>query len=145
MSSAQLCGVKPRHSLLSNGCSKSPIIFKYIPKQRNPNKPKKEVWLWCERLINKVWEWQHLTYITGACSFTEVFNKNGNWVQLKVKTTVDILLELLNKWKNNVKCLPTCLPTSAISPNLSSGSNCDGPFGEERPHLETFFFHPVFF
>ena len=43
--------------------------------------------------VNKVWEGQHLTYyITGTCSFTEMFNKTRNSAELRLKTTVDILL-----------------------------------------------------
>lgn len=41
--------------------------------------------------VNKVWEWQHLTCITGACPFTEVFNKTGNSVEQETKTTMNIL------------------------------------------------------
>lgn len=35
-----------------------------------------------ETLVNKVWGKQHLTYITGYCYFTEVFNKTENSAEL---------------------------------------------------------------
>lgn len=38
---------------------------------------------------------------------------------------------------------PPFLQTYPQAPTVISRT--DGPFGEERPHLETFFFHPVFF
>lgn len=44
-----------------------------------------------ETLVNKVWGKQHLKYITGACYFTEVFNKTENSAERELKPTVDIL------------------------------------------------------